>query len=72
MILELNGKKVDVVDTEFFDNSVSITGAYWLGTDIDLTDEEMAELELDYQEELLESKYGEATDQAEYYYDIER
>lgn len=66
MAYKLNGREVEIIDSEYDDGSVMVLGAHYCDEkgDEDLTEEECLQLEETYQAELCEDYMGAATDRA--------
>lgn len=67
MKYKLDGREVEIEDTDFDGDAVYILAAYYLDTDEDLTDEELNQLSDKYQNSLFEDV---VSARADHYYEM--
>jgi hypothetical protein len=66
----LNGCEVEVVETDYADGLAMVIEAYYLDSEIALTEDELLELEDKYQDELAQRGYENMVDKAHDMLDI--
>ncbi len=60
----LKNQEVEITETGFDDGIAQVIEAYYVQSEIALTEDEMLALEEKYQEELLQNHYGDMVDRA--------